>query len=520
LRCPASPSGQQRPSPAGTIFDLSLYVTEGREGLNGMLVYATELFDAATAVRFSQHLSRLLAQVAENADLPVGDLELMDPDERHLLLFEWNDTGLAYPQALCVHQLVAERAALAPNAPALVGDEGELITYGDLDRRANQLARYLQAQGVAPDGLVGLCLPRAPDIVVAMLGVLKAGAAYLPLDPAYPSERLAFMLADAQVPVLITTEAIDDELPAFWGRTVHLDTDWPRIAGQEETAPPCEVGPGNVAYAIYTSGSTGKPKAALVEHRNLANLVAWHCDAFALRATDICSVVASPAFDAMVWEIWPALCAGAELRILPQRLAGDAAGTAEWWMRQPLTVSFLPTPLMEAIYAERGSHPTLRLQLVGGDQLRSNAAAGAAYPIVNNYGVTEAAVVSTSGVVAPGTLSPPIGRPIANTRLYVLDPRGRPVPIGVAGELHIAGDGLARGYLHRPELTAGRFVADPFGRKARACTAAATGYAGLPMARSSSSAASTPRSSCAASASNWAKSRRGCSIIRTCVMRR
>jgi amino acid adenylation domain-containing protein len=269
------------------------------------------------------------------------------------------------------------------------------------------------------------------------------------------------MIADARVPVLVTMSGQDDELPVHRGRTVYLD-DWAPIARHPQTAPACGAGPDHLAYLIYTSGSTGQPKAVMVEHGGLANLCAWHCTAFNLSAGDSTATVANIGFDAAVWEIWPTLAAGGTLHLLPAALDDDLAALLAWWHATPLDISFLPTPMFEAALSAYGPHPTLRVQLIGGDRLRLNPALP--YSIFNNYGVTEASVVSTSCLLEAGKdAAPPIGRPIANMRAYVLGADGSLLPAGAAGELWIGGEGLARGYLNRPELTAARFVADPFG---------------------------------------------------------
>ena len=227
-----------------------------------LMLYASDLFEAATIGRIAGHLARVLEQVAVDPERRIGGLELMDADERERILVHWNATRKDYPLDRGVHELIAARAVLAPDAIALA-DGSVTLSYAELDRRSNQLARHLQAQGVGPEVIVGLCLERSAEMVVAMLGILKAGGAYLPIDPAYPQERIAFMLADAQVPVLVTSSDLDEDLPSHWGRTILIDEEWPSIDRLDPTAPECSAGPSNLAYVIYTSGSTGTPKGVM-----------------------------------------------------------------------------------------------------------------------------------------------------------------------------------------------------------------------------------------------------------------
>jgi non-ribosomal peptide synthetase component F len=358
--------------PAATV-DLSLYVEEKEGGLSGSLVYAADLFDADTIRRFCAHLVRFVGEVADDADRPVGAIALIDAGERRRLLVEWNDTARDYPRGLCVHQLVAGQAARTPDAPAVVAEAGAL-SYGELDRRANRLARHLQAQGVGPDAIVGLCLPRTADMVVAILGILKAGAAYLPLDPDYPAERIAFMLSDAQVPVLVTSEAIDEDLPAYWGRTVLIDADWPRIAAQEESAPDCAAAPDSLAYVIYTSGSTGTPKGVMLSHRGLANLAFAQAEIFGAGPGDRVLQFARLGFDAAVWEVAMALTAGASPPSRPRRGAspgrrpGRAARRARHHHRHPAALGAgVPAPRRRA----GAAHPHRRGRSLPGRACRA-----------------------------------------------------------------------------------------------------------------------------------------------------
>jgi amino acid adenylation domain-containing protein len=407
----------------------------------------------------------LLEGIVANPQQRLSDLPLLTAAEQHQLLVEWNNTTKEYPQDKCIHQLFEAQVEQAPNAVAVVF-EGEQLTYRELNARANQLANYLQVLGVGPEVLVGICVERSLEMLVGLLGILKAGGAYVPLDPAYPLERLAFMLEDASVSVLLTQARLVESLPQHHAPVVCLDGDWELIAQYGEENVSSGVMPKNLAYVIYTSGSTGKPKGVLVEHRGLLNLVFWHQRTFAVSPKDRATQLAGSAFDASVWELWPYLTAGASIyianeqtRVLPQQLR-------DWLVKNAITISFLPTPLAESILSLAWpSDVALRTLLTGGDKLHNYPLLSVPFELVNNYGPTENTVVTTSGSIPakPRTdVAPPIGRPIANTQVYLLDEKLQPVPIGVPGELYVSGDGLARGYLNRPDLTAQKFIPHPF----------------------------------------------------------
>jgi amino acid adenylation domain-containing protein len=406
-------------------------------------------------------LAQLVTTLDERPDAPLYMLDVLPPAERQQVVEEWNATALEYPRALCIHELFEAQVAKRPNAVALVHENREL-SYAQLNARANRLAHALRALGVGPDDRVALSLERSFELIVGLLAVLKAGGAYVPLDPALPNERLRFMLADSASRVILTRNGSAlgiSELPQ-----IDLALDEPLGANHSElNLDRAGLCADHLAYVIYTSGSTGNPKAVAVEHRNLHNLVQWHISAFGLQANDRSSSLAGLGFDAVAWEIWPTLCAGATLLLAPTAAASNPESLLSWWEQQLLDVSFLPTPLGELALARGVPHGRLRTLLVGGDRLRQAPVDVLPFSLVNNYGPTEAAVVATSGRVQASAGVPPIGRPIANTRIYILDDHGRPAPIGSVGEIVIGGDSVARGYLNRPELTAERFVADPFG---------------------------------------------------------
>lgn len=377
----------------------------------------------------------------------------------------WNTTQQDYPRDACVPQLVARQASVTPDAVALVANN-QVLSYRELNRRANQLAHYLQACGVEPNVLVGLCIERSVDMVVGLLGILKAGGAYVPLDPTYPTDRFVFMLEDAQTPVLVTQQSLATRLPTHEAQVVCLDTDAAVLAQQSTTDPIPAVTVADLAYVIYTSGSTGRPKGVQITHDGLLNLVFWHQTAFAVTPSDRATQLTSPAFDATGWELWPYLTLGASVYLPDEDTRAVPTLLRNWLMSHGITITFLPTVLAESVMAlEWPSTTSLRYLLTGADTLHHYPSPSLPFALINNYGPTEATVVATFGRVPPTEHHdepPSIGRPINNTQIYILDEHLRQVPIGVVGELYIGGAGLARGYLNRPELTAERFIPHPF----------------------------------------------------------
>lgn len=391
--------------------------------------------------------------------------------ERRVMV-TWNRTQQTYPKDLSVPRLVALQGDERPDAPAIVMGN-QVLTYQELNRRANRLAHHLRALDVGTDALVAVCLERSLDLVVALLAALKAGAAYLPLDPSYPAERLAFMLEDAQPRALVTRESLTSlavrAIPPSI-QVVRLDADADTLAQRREVEPASDVSAEHLAYVIYTSGSTGQPKGVEVCHSSLLNLVYWHRNAFGVTARDRTTQLTSPSFDAAGWELWPSLTRGACVLMADESIRLDPVAMRDWLVAERITISFVPTPLAErVIHLAWPESSELRMMLTGGDTLHTFPPAGLPFTLINNYGPTEATVVATSVAIPPATPAspaagrlPPIGRPIANTEIYVLDEHLGRVPIGEAGELYIGGAGLARGYLHRPELTQERFIAHPF----------------------------------------------------------
>nr|AQM37584.1 nonribosomal peptide synthetase [Myxococcus virescens] len=436
-------------------YPLALVAIPG-ESLELRVMYSGDAFSRPAAERIRRLLETALQSLPHAKT--VGDIDLMDEAAQRVLA-EWGQNPRAFDNAIPVPALLARAA---PDATAVVGPDGRSITYGELNARAERVARHLRQLGAGREQRVGVCIGRSVEMVVALLGVHKAGAAYLPLDPHYPPERLAFIVGDA-APVAILHAGTDPigetHIPRLDVTRVLGDADAPAVPAWEPARPE------DLAYVIYTSGSTGTPKGVLVAHRNLSNLVSWHTEAFGLTAKDRTTQVASVAFDAAVWEIWPTLAAGATLHLAPPELPSAPAELAQWLVAQRISITFLPTVVAEAVLAlPWPSDCALRFVLTGGDRLHATPPPGLPFRLVNNYGPTETTVVATSGVVEPDGRQglPSIGRPVANARVYVLDRQRRPVLPGVIGELYIGGEGVTRGYLNRPELNAERFVPDPF----------------------------------------------------------
>ncbi|MFP2930911.1 amino acid adenylation domain-containing protein, partial [Pyxidicoccus sp. 3LG] len=449
-----------------TKMDLGFHLSETAAGWVANFGYATELFDRETVARFAGHYLRLLESVAESPDPCITALPMLAPEERHRLLVEWNATDVSIPGTSLVPALFEAWATRTPDALAVEDDQGAL-TYGELELRSNRLAHYLRSLGVRPEVRVGLCVERSARWVVAALGVLKAGGAYVPVDVSQPTERLAYMLRDSGAPVVVSTEAIADELPSSGEQWVLLDADAPLIESQPDTAPDSGVAAEHLAYVIYTSGSTGQPKGVGVTHGSLANLVHWHLREYAPGPEDRVSQVLGTSFDASMMDLWPTFAAGASLHVPSEEIRTQPPRLLEWLAARRVTMSALPTPLAEAVLTEAPwpRDMALRAILTGGDRLHQRPRAGHHLRLTNQYGPTESTVVTTCAPVAEeGTESglPSIGRPIANTRVYVLDRTFHPVPVGVTGELYVGGAGLARGYLGRPALTAERFLPHPF----------------------------------------------------------
>ena len=439
-----------------SIFDLTLELQETPEGLSGWFEYNTDLFDAGTISRIAEHFQTLLSGIVVNPNQPISTLPLLSAAEQLTLLVEWNDIQVDYPK-VCIHQLFEAQVARTPDAVALVFEQ-EWLSYRELNNRANQLARYLQNLGVGPEVLVGICMERSLLMLVGILGILKAGGAYVPLDPAYPQERLAFMIADTQTKILVTQSRLIAALPEHQASVVCLDTDWKFIAQDQQ--PASGVTTDNLAYIIYTSGSTGRPKGVLVTHRGLYNLAKEQIRAFGLQPHNHVLEFSSFSFDGSVSEVFPALCAGATLYLGTQDSLMPGPALIQMLRDQSITNATLPPSALAVLPLTE--LPALQTIIVAGEACSADTIAlwaAADRRFFNAYGPTEATVCTTIAECTNCNKKPPIGRPIANMQVYILDSHLQPVPVGVSGELYIGSDdSLARGYLNRPELTAEKFI--------------------------------------------------------------
>ncbi len=408
--------------------------------------------------------------MAEDLEFRVEGLELLAPAEQRQLFLEWNSTERDYPKDRCLHELIEDQATRTPDAVA-VTFEGTQLTYVELDRRANQLAHFLQGLGVGPEVLVGICVERSLAMIVALLGILKAGGAYVPLDPSYPSERLAWMAEDARVKVLLTEDRLLPRVPADAAVRVCLDRDWARIGQEREDRPVGGSRPEQLAYVIFTSGSTGRPKGAMNTHQGICNRLLWMQEAYRLGAVDRVLQKTPLSFDVSVWELFWPLITGARLVVARPSGHQDPDYLVQLIQDQALTTMHCVPSMLGALVEAEGLEActSLRQMICSGEalsvELSERFFRRCAFAALHNlYGPTEASVDVTAWTCERGTppRSIPIGRPIANCRIHLLDRELRPVPIGAVGELYIAGTGLGRGYLHQPGLTAEKFVPDPF----------------------------------------------------------
>ncbi|MBZ5521196.1 MAG: non-ribosomal peptide synthase/polyketide synthase [Acidobacteriia bacterium] len=458
----------------GVKLDLEVLLVETEKGIRGELRYARDLFDAARIERMAAHWRRLLEGWVVSADQPVFQLQMLSEAERKQIVEEWNRTQVDYPPEKFVLQMFEEQVERTPAANA-VESEGQKLTYRELNCKANQLAHYLKQMGIGPEALVGICVERSLEMVVGLLGILKAGAAYVPLDPDHPTERLAFMLEDAQIPVLLTQERLRDRLPGGLVQVVCIDQEWSQIEQQSGENPVAAVSGANLAYVIYTSGSTGKPKGVGVTHGGLANYLNWARVAYKVEQGRGSVVHSSLGFDLTVTSLYPALLSGGCVTVLRQDArAEELARNLEWSDYSLLKLTPSHLQMLSSLLEKSGMGTQgARALVIGGEALKYAdldlwRKKEASVRLINEYGPTETVVGCVVHEVGKerGTAEVPIGSPISNTRIYVLDENLEPSPVGVGGELYIAGAGLARGYLNRPELTAEKFVPDPFSQAA------------------------------------------------------
>ncbi|MEA5601597.1 amino acid adenylation domain-containing protein [Nostoc sp. UHCC 0252] len=457
-------------------LDLEFHLWQDLESLKGQMVYSTDLFDDKTITRMLGHFQTLLESIVANPEQRVSDLSLLTVQERQELLIDWNDTKRDYPENKCFHQLFEAQVQETPDAIALnarsaialVFDD-EQLSYNELNIRSNQLAHYLKKLGVVPDVLVGICVERSPEAIVALLGILKAGGAYLPLDPSLPQERLNFILEDAQVSILLTHSSLAPLFKESWGdllSIVYIDKDWATITQHSQENPNTCVTSDNLAYVIYTSGSTGKPKGVLLQHRGLSNLAASQIEVFNLQPSNRILQFASLSFDASIFEIVMALQTGATLYLANKESLLPGQPLLKLLREKAITHVTLPPAVLAILPAK--SLPALQTIICAGESCTDDIVKrwwNSQRRFFNAYGPTEATVWSTIAEISTISEKPPIGRPIANTQIYILDKHLQLLPIGITGELYIAGEGLAQGYLNRPELTIETFIPNPFNDK-------------------------------------------------------
>jgi len=447
-------------------FDLTADLLQRSDSLECSFSYNPDLFEAATISRMMENYCKLLEEISANPERRISELPLLGEAEQRKILLEFNETAANYRRDLCVHDFLEAQAKRTPEAIALIC-QGDHLTYAELNTRANRLAHYLRRRGVGPEVLVGICVDRTPEMLVGILGVLKAGGAYVPLDPAYPLQRLSAILEDAKAPVLITQQRLIDLLPQGTATTVSIDADWPDMAQESGENPARNTKPENLAYVLFTSGSTGRPKGVALEHRSVATFIQWAQSVFTpeevagtLFSTSIC-------FDLSVFEMFVPLSMGGKVIMtenalflpkLPNPGEVTLINTVPSAIAELVRMNAVPASVQVVNLAGEALPTSLAQQIYDSTRVRK---------LYNLYGPTEDTTYSTYTLVPRGG-EVTIGRPLANTQVYILDANARPTPIGVPGELCLAGEGLARGYFGRPDLTAERFVSNPFNANPRA----------------------------------------------------
>ncbi|MEO8425514.1 MAG: amino acid adenylation domain-containing protein, partial [Verrucomicrobiota bacterium] len=459
-------------------FDMSIGMREAGDALNAGCEFSTDLFEPDTIKRMFAHLGVLMEGIAANPDQPVGELQLLTESERQQVIAEWNNTTAVFPAAACIHQLIETQVERTPDAVAAVYN-GEKLTYRELNARANQLAHHLRRRGIGPEAIVGICLDRSLELAVGLLAILKTGAAYLPLDPAYPKDRLKYMLQDTRTTVVLTQEHFRDSLILSGVTPICLDNDQTELSKESQQDPDAETNSLNPAYVMYTSGSTGAPKGVLVTHRGVVNHNLAAVKLYGLEPEDRVLQFASISFDIAVEELFPSWMIGATVVFRTEDVALSGKQFLRWIEQEGISVMDLPTAywhewVQQISRLEEVLPQSLRVVIVGGEKAQSGVfstwleVGGDRVRWFNTYGPTETTVIATAyspkvnleSQSESGDL--PIGRPISNTQVYLLDAYLQPVPTSVAGELYIAGEGLARGYLNRPDSTAEKFLPNPF----------------------------------------------------------
>ncbi len=459
-------------------FDFDLNIVQTDTELVLECNYNADLFRTQTIQRWMGYLKTLLQGMTQAAALHFSELPLMSQEEEQQLLFEWNNTHVDYPVTGCIHQLFEQQAQRTPDRVA-VSCAGQQLRYRELNERANQLAHYLQRLGVGPDVLVGICMERSLDMVIGLLGILKAGGAYMPMDPTYPQDRLAFMLSNAHAPVLLTLQHLREQVPAYQGQIVCLDSDWQTLSQEAQTAPACSVTADNLAYVIYTSGSTGQPKGAMVAQRGMLNHLFAKIQTLDLTSDDTVAQTASHCFDISVWQFFAALLQGGQVCIYPNEIARDPVQLFRHVAAERVSILEIVPSLLQAyldaieLLSEQASvEASLRWLVVTGEQFPAPLAARwlRHFPqvtLLNAYGPTECSDDVTHAVLHQALLergaTAPIGLPVGNTQIYILDRVLQPLPVGVPGEIYVGGIGVGRGYVGDAARTASTFIPDPFG---------------------------------------------------------
>lgn len=453
-------------------FDIIMFAEERKDGLRIALEYNIDLFNHDTIARMAGHFQNLLQGIVKNPDQSIAELPIMTAEEARTVVVEWNNTRRDYPSDRCVHQLFEEQVARTPDATAAIFGEKQ-ISYRALNERANQLAHYLQKLGVQPDDFVAIIMERSLDMIVATLGILKAGAVYVPLDTAYPKPRMAFMLEDTQVPVILTQKQLKNNLPEYQAHVISMDEEWEQIAQESTSNPIIERSAKSIAYVMYTSGSTGRPKGVAVPHQAINRLV-LNTDFVSIEPTDRIAQAANASFDAATFEIWGALLTGATLVGITKDVVLSTYEFVKELRENGISILFLTTALFNQIANEiPDAFRTLKQVSFGGEACDPNSVRKVlqAVPpkeLLHVYGPTENTTFSTWYLITEvpeGAHTIPIGRAIANSTIYVLDQKLNPVPVGVPGELYCGGDGLAQQYYNRPDLTAEKFIPDPFSQQ-------------------------------------------------------
>jgi amino acid adenylation domain-containing protein len=448
-------------------FDLRCTISDTERGMFISMEYCTDLFSQQTIERMNGHFAHLLEHIAQNPNAKLCDYELLAEQETHQLLTEFNATQTQYPEDKTILDLFAQQVNQSPNSTSVVY-ENQSLSFQELDEKSNQLANYLIELGVKPDSLVAICMERSLEMMVGILGILKANAAYVPIDPDYPQQRIDYMLEDCKASIILSHSEVKISLP---NNVVNLDTDWKRINQQAKTKPATAPKPNHLAYVIYTSGSTGQPKGVMNEHSGLLNRLCWAQDYFKLTPKDKVLQKTTYSFDVSVWELlWP-LISGAQLIFAKPGGHKDNVYLKEVIEKEQITMLHFVPSMLEVFLSDlpKEACASLKQVLCSGEALKASQVElfGQKLPqtkLFNLYGPTEAAIDVTCWEVEPNAETVPIGKPVANTQIYILNQQNQPVPIGVAGEIHIGGVQVARGYLNKAELTSEKFIPNPYSK--------------------------------------------------------